>query len=376
MSPCRACSSVDVTTVLDLGRVPAADTFPSVGSPPGNDERHSLAMGLCTACGLAQLLHDDTRADEPRGVEPEALRRAASHAMDQIVRRGWLPVGAVVREYGSPHGGSWIPDVVGRGISDAAPAHVGSGPADLVVDGFGLMHEPNQAAALIERRELLGDRGVLVLQIHSFATIVRERQWNALRHGHFAYWSLTALESALQSAGLTSLGCWESDLYGGTLLVSARRADGNGPDAPAADLEAARRVRESEAAAGITRPVLVSALGSAMSADVAALRAVLADSVLTGTAIAAYGAASRAVALFAMAGVDASMIGAVVDASPAKWGRRMPATDVPIVGPDWMYAHRPDRVLVTVPDLVPEVAAAHPDLHIVDLISVTEGSRT
>ncbi|WP_328811156.1 class I SAM-dependent methyltransferase [Rhodococcus sp. NBC_00294] len=376
MSSCRACASATVSTVLDLGLVPAADSFPTAESSPEGDEMHALAMGLCTTCGLAQLLDDDTRADEPRGVEPEALTRAASRAMDEIVRRGWLPDGAVVREYGSPHGGSWIPDVRSRGVADAGPAVAGSRSADLVVDGFGLMHEPDQAAALRERRALLGDGGVLVLQVHSFMTIVRDRQWTALRHGHFAYWSSTALETALWAAGLMPTGCWESDLYGGTLLVSAMRDDSVRLPVWEDDLVTARRVREAEAAAAVTDPTVVSSLGAAAVAEVEAVRARLGASSRAGVTLAAYGAASRAVALFAMAGVTTETFGAVVDASPAKWGRRMPGTDVPIVGPEWLYTHRPDRVVVTVPDLLPEVAAAHPEMSFVDLDSATEGLRS
>lgn len=361
---CRSCGAHDLTTVLDLGAVPAADAFPSADSAPDPEEnRHPLAMALCGTCSLAQLLDDDTLADEPRGVEPEALRLEAEAAIAAIERRGWLTEGTVVREYGSPHGGTWIPAIAARGVRDAAAvSEAPDVPADLIVDGFGLMHEPDQAAALRERAERLSASGVLALQVHSLATIVEQRQWTALRHGHFAYWSLTALERALRSAGLAPMGCWESALYGGTLLVLARRADGAPAESEytAVDLTTATAVRAREAALGVTEASVVSTLGAAATAEVAELRRALADA--AGEVLAAYGAASRAVALFAMAGVDRTALRAVVDASPAKWGRRMPGTDVPIVAPEWMYTHRPDRVLVTVPDLVDEVSRAHPTM--------------
>lgn len=376
---CRACRSTALAVVLDLGTVPAADFFPSATSDPRTDDcGHPLAMALCEDCGLAQLLDDDTVIDEPRGVEPEALRRDAATAIDAVARRGWLTPGTVVREFGSPHGGSWIPAITARGTLDARPADSGSdtdGSADLIVDGFGLMHEPDQRAALAERARLLSGTGILVLQVHSFATIVEKRQWTALRHGHFAYWSLTALENALAAASLVPMGCLTSTLYGGTLHVLARRADAAPAYSPLTDvdLDTAAAVRADEALLDLVDPESVAVLGQAAVADVAALRRALEKS--EGQHTAAYGAASRAVALFAMAGVTRKSIAAVVDASPAKWGRRMPGTDVPIVGPDWMYERRPDRILVTVPDLLAEVSQAHPEMPFADFGSLSEGVR-
>jgi hypothetical protein len=52
----------------------------------------------------------------------------------------------------------------------------------------------------------------------------------------------------------------------------------------------------------------------------------------------------------------------VADASTAKQARRMPGTDIPIVSPDELLAAKPDRVLLTVPDLLPEVSARYPEL--------------
>ena len=46
---------------------------------------------------------------------------------------------------------------------------------------------------------------------------------------------------------------------------------------------------------------------------------------------------------------------AVADASQAKQGRRMPGTDIPVIGPEEMIARRPNLVLLLLPDLLGEV---------------------
>ena len=53
--------------------------------------------------GLAQLAEDDTVTDEPRGVEPQALKDQAEAAIDQVGAAGWLG-GDTIIEFGSPHG--------------------------------------------------------------------------------------------------------------------------------------------------------------------------------------------------------------------------------------------------------------------------------
>jgi hypothetical protein len=66
------------------------------------------------------------------------------------------------------------------------------------------------------------------------------------------------------------------------------------------------------------------------------------------------------VALLVRARVDASLLPAVVDGSPAKEGLRMPGTDIPIVGPSRL-GDGPHDVVVFVPELIPEVRLAWPE---------------
>jgi C-methyltransferase C-terminal domain/Putative zinc binding domain len=349
MNACRGCGKPNLNRVLDLGRVPAADHFPLASDPMTDDEvSHELAMDLCGDCGLAQLADDDTVADEPRGVEPEALKEQAAEAIARVRADGYLR-GDTVLEFGSPHGGTWIPMLAAHGYRT-----VTSG-ADLVLDCFGIMHEPDQRDAFARRAEVMNPDGVLLLQYHSISTIVEQGQWNALRHGHFAYYSMTALIQLLGEVGLNSVAAWEFDLYGGTVLVAAVRGD----HAPG---ESVQRILDTEDSLGITRPTTVGTLQGTVDWHVDSLRVWLEDEAAAGRNVFAYGAASRAVALFSRAGIDSRLLAAVADASPAKQGRRMPGTDIPIVSPDALLKAMPHRVLLTLPDLLSEVSTRYPQL--------------
>ena len=193
---CRACRSRAGDLVLDLGEQPACDYFPRYDDP-GPDPVYPLQMWLCSSCGLAQLVADPTVPEEPRGAEPAALVAQAADAVARVAATGLLAGGGRVAEYGSPHGGSWLELLADCGLKPVPDGE----QAEVIVDCFGLMHAPDQFAALAERAARLANGGILLLQYHSLDTIIRCGQWNALRHGHYAYYSTTALAAMLATHG-------------------------------------------------------------------------------------------------------------------------------------------------------------------------------
>lgn len=308
-------------------------------------------MDLCLDCGLAQLADDDTETEEPRGIEPLAMRLQAADAVRRVAECGWLR-GVTVREFASPHGGSWLPLLDGHGLRTAETA-------DVVLDSFGIMHDADQRAALQQRRDATAPGGVLLLQFHSLQAIVEQGHWNMLRHGHFGYYSLTALRRLLADVGMHLAAAWEFDLFGGTILLAAVHDS----DVRASVVDpVATAILNRERDFGITRADVVGRLADDAQRQAGALRARLEEACAQGRSVYAYGAPSRAVALLALAGVTRRLLPAVADAAPDKHGRRMPGTDVPIVAPDELVAAEPDDVILTLADLFDEVSAQYPQL--------------
>jgi hypothetical protein len=349
---CRACRGPAGYLVLDLGEQPACDFFPPSGDP-GPDPVYPLQMWLCSSCGLAQLLADPTVPEEPRGTEPAALVAQAADAVERVSMAGLLPDQGTVAEYGSPHGGSWLGLAADRGLVPAEHGRV-----DVIIDCFGLMHAADQHRALAERTSRIAPGGVLLLQYHALSTIIRQGQWNALRHGHFAYYSTTALTAMLGAVGFSPRTAWQFDLYGGTVLLAAAR-DGDAPGGPD---EAVRSLLADDARVGVRDPGTFADLQHGMRAHAKALHDWLLAERSAGREVLGYGAASRAVALLCQAQADRTLLPAVVDASPAKRGLRMPGTDILVIDPAQLAARRPDAVLLFVPDLLTEVRETFPEV--------------
>ena len=350
---CRSCSCRSGYIVLDLGNQPACDHFPEYRDP-GPDPGYPLEMWLCSSCGLAQLVGEPTTADEPRGAEPQALVAQAVDAVERLATTGWLSGRSRVVEFPSPHGGSWLGLLAGRGLVPVTD----DGPADLVIDSFGMMHDPDQSEALAARADRVAPGGALLLQYHSLDTIIRLGQWNALRHGHFAYYSTSALVGMLEASGLNPRFAWRFDLYGGTVLLAASREPGPG----AAPDDSVKALLTEEARLGVRDQAVVGRLQDRAEAHARALRNWLVGQRNAGKRVLGYGAASRAVALLCRAGVDQQLLPAIADSSPSKHGRRMPGTDIPIVDPARLAAGSPDAVLLFVPDLLSEVRRDFPQV--------------
>ena len=198
----------------------------------------------------------------------------------------------------------------------------------MILDCFGMMHAADQRAALAERAARLAPGGVLLLQYHALSTILASGQWNALRHGHYAYYSTTALTAMLAAVGFCPRTAWRFDLYGGTVLLAA--SPGRRRASPT---RSRRSLLAEDARVGVRDPGTFARLQHDVQAHAQAVHDWLAAQRAAGTAVLGYGAASRAVALLCQAHADHALLPAVIDASPAKQGLRMPGTDIPVAAP-------------------------------------------
>jgi hypothetical protein len=137
-------------------------------------------------------------------------------------------------------------------------------------------------------------------------------------------------------------------------LLAATR-DGS-PDATVSE------ILRKEDETGVGQPAYVGQLAASAKSSVDGLKDWLVRQKARGGTVLGYGAASRAVAMLAMANVDCAELSGIADASEAKWGRRMPGTNIPIISPAELVSARPDYVLLLLPDLSDEVRTQLPEV--------------
>ena len=381
---CRSCGAEAVEPFLDLGPQPLAGWFPGPGDVPP-DPTWPLRPAVCRRCWLVQLSGSSPDEFEaPDAPLPTGSRTMAAHArafVADLAGRGLATPTTTTLELAS-HGGHLqpffaqigVPTVVleasptraarlaqegGRVVSvtlgdaPADPLVTDFGPAHLLVDHYLLAHLEDPEGALAAMARLLAPDGWLALEFDHLLPTIEGRQFDAFRHGHRSYLSLTWLAEALARQGLVAVEAKPFPVYGGALRVLARRAG-------AGDADVTRSVAamlEREAAAGLgdvsTFHAFARDVAEARSATVAFLN----ERAGAGRPVAAYGAPARAVTLLNYYGLGPELLAFTADASPTKQGRAIPGVRLPITAPEALRVARPAEVLILTWDIAPEVIA-------------------
>jgi hypothetical protein len=354
---CRGCAAVDVVPVVDLGEQPCADLFP-VADAPGPDPRWPLALWLCRDCTLVQLGPVEAQmAEEPLAVESATSRLHAEASVKEILRDYPELLGGTVSEFGSPHGGSWLDHLQAEGSRVAGEGE----RADLVIDVHGIVHEPQYGDSLKLRAERLAPGGLLVMEFHHLLPLFVGNQFDTIRHGHWAYVSLRALQNLAARHGLAVESVRQVEMYGGSLMVMLRHMADTADTADMADAKpdpSVDVILEDEEAAGIADEVQLGSLQEAAWHAAGALHAELTRHKAAGRTVLGYGAPSKAPVLLDLSKVTTDLLPFTVDMAPGKHGRRIPgACMVPIRPIDELKAARPDVVLILTWDIADEIVA-------------------
>lgn len=340
---CRSCSGSDWTKVLDLGLQTILTEFPAA-SDRGPDPVRPLTWWRCDECGLLQLgERGGGRGEETPGMRSDT---AAAHALEEsrnLVESMGMQRGDSYVCVFSPHGDSWNDELSSLGFREAEPG----GAARLVLDVFGVMHAEEFDKELAASLARVAEGGRYAIETQYGLSIVADGEFDTIRHGHPVYLTLHSLQNALRRHGFEVLSSTTTDSHGTALLLVAGR-DGE-PD------ESVEEMLLRERRLGLHPGGDLSGLQSRADTAQEQLLAFLTDHSEAGHVVAAYGAPSRGISLLNSARIDSTLIAFTADRSPAKQGKRIPGTDIPIRSPEELIAATPDIVVILTWDIAEEV---------------------
>ena len=223
--------------------------------------------------------------------------------------------------------------------------------ADLTAANNVLAHVPDINDFTGGFARLLKPNGVATFEFPHLMQLVEHCQFDTVYHEHFSYLSLTAVQRIFERNGLAVFDVEELTTHGGSLRVFAQRLD-TGRRERSAAVDA---LLQREASAGMTTVTYYQgfqARAERLKNDL--LRFVL-DARQEGKTVMAYGAAAKGNTLLNFAGIRADLVSCAVDLNPAKQGRYMPGSRIPIVTQQHLEAARPDYVLILPWNLKSEV---------------------
>nr|WP_280818758.1 class I SAM-dependent methyltransferase [Thiorhodococcus minor] len=225
--------------------------------------------------------------------------------------------------------------------------------ADLMVANNVLAHVPDINDFVAGFAILLAPQGVATFEFPHLARLVAEGQFDTIYHEHFSYLSLTAVERIFAANGLALLDVETLRTHGGSLRVIAQRSDtGRHRRDPRVD-----RLLQEEARLGMASAGYYAGQQARVDRQKNDLLAYLIEAKRRGLAVGAYGAAAKGNTLLNYAGVRPDLLPYVVDRNPAKQGRYLPGSRIPILSEDHLRRDRPDRVLLLPWNLRDELVA-------------------
>jgi hypothetical protein len=214
--------------------------------------------------------------------------------------------------------------------------------ADLVAANNVLAHVPDindflQGVALV-----LKPGGVATFEFPHLLRLVQDAQFDTVYHEHYSYLSLTALVRILQANRLAAFDVEELPTHGGSLRVYARRTD-----APAGEPHPRLGAcLEREARAGMAGAAFYTGFQARADRIKDGLLGFLLQAKREGKTVGAYGAAAKGNTLFNYAGIRGDLVPFVVDRNPAKQGKYLPGSRIPILAEAALAQARPDYVLI------------------------------
>ena len=373
---CRHCAVPLGLTFVDLGSAPPSNAYLTGQTLHAPEKWFPLRVLVCEQCWLVQT-EDFARADELfdaeyayfSGFSTSWLAHCERYVADMIARFALGADSHVVEV--AANDGYLLQYVKARGIpctgieptaGTAAAARARGIPvveaffgarlaqelaaqgkqADLMVANNVLAHVPDIDDFAAGFAVLLKPQGVATFEFPHLMRLIAEYQFDTIYHEHFSYLSLGVVSRIFAAAGLEVFDVEELPTHGGSLRVYAQRAGtGRQPRSQRVD-----NLLKREAEAGLSEAATYAGFQARADRVKNDFLAFLLQAKREGKTVAAYGAAAKGNTLLNYAGVRADLISFVVDRNPAKQGKFLPGSRIPIVGEEWLRERRPDYIVI------------------------------
>lgn len=382
---CRHCGTELTLRLIDLGSAPPSNAYLTEQTLHAPEKWFPLRVLVCEHCWLAQT-EDFAQADELFDAEyayfsgfstswlehseryvADMTKRFSlneeSHVVEVAANDGYLlqyvkarnipctgvepttSTAAAAREKG-------IPIVEGFFGKHLAQQLVEQGKqADLIAANNVLAHVPDINDFVSGFVALLKPHGVSTFEFPHLLKLINKNQFDTIYHEHFSYLSLTAIDIIFKENGLQVFDVEEHPTHGGSLRVLAQRTDTGANPISLRVTELHKRETE----AGMNRAEFYA--GFQAKADMVKddLLSFLIEVKQNGNKISAYGAAAKGNTLLNYAGIRSNLLSYVVDRNPAKQGKYMPGSRIPIREEQYLKDDKPDYVIILPWNLKQEV---------------------
>jgi SAM-dependent methyltransferase len=371
-SRCRLCNEPLAHVVADLGMTPISNDYVPADRLDSMEPYYPLCAYVCEHCLLVQVgefaPREEIFADDyayfssystswveharryvdavAERFDPTQVVEVASndgYLLQWFVERGVSVLGvdptAGTAAAAEERGVTTVVEFFGRELATRLAA---SHAPDLMIGNNVLAHVPDLNDFVGGFRRLLAPHGVVTFEFPHLVRLIEEGQFDTIYHEHFSYFSLLSASRVLAAHGLVVFDVEELPTHGGSLRVYARHVENDA--LPIGERVRKLLAREREDGYDTLGPYLRFA--ERVRADKRRLLEFFVAAKEEGKTIAAYGAPAKGNTLLNYCAIGTDFIDFTVDLNPAKQGRFLPGTHIPIGAPERLAAERPDLIFL------------------------------
>lgn len=373
---CRHCGSELKLPLVDLGSAPPSNAYLTEQTRHAPEKWFPLRVLVCEHCWLVQT-EDFAQANELfdaeyayfSGFSSSWLAHSERYVTDMVARFNLTADSHVVEvaandgyllQYVKAHsipctgveptastaaaartkGIQIVEDFFGVRLAKELAAQ--GKQADLTAANNVLAHVPDINDFVAGFAVLLKAQGVATFEFPHLLKLIAENQFDTIYHEHFSYLSLTAVNRIFAANGLAVFDVEEHPTHGGSLRVLAQRSD-TGQQPRSARVE---ELLQREAQAGMLSASYYAGFQARTDQVKNDFLAFLLEAKRQGKTVAAYGAAAKGNTLMNYAGIRPDLISFVVDRNPAKQGKYMPGSRIPILDEPRLRQENPDYIVI------------------------------
>ncbi len=382
---CRFCEGSRLSTFLDLGFTPLADSFLREGALHRPETSYPLSVSLCADCGATQLDHV---------VAPEVLfqrdypyessitvagRTHFGRTAQTLVERLAIPDGQLAVDIGSNVGvllaaferqgcravgvepapniaaisqargqhvinDFWSPRVARRIVSE-----VGLAAAITATNVFA--HVDDLGSFMDGIDLLLDDRGAFVIEAPHFLKLLQGLEYDTIYHEHLSYLAIKPLAQYFSRRGYEIFELEEIGIHGGSLRIWVGK---NGKHRIRPSVQ---QIVEAEEKGGCFDLKRLAGFADEVRTHRLLLNRLIRSLKADGKSICAVGAPAKGMTLLNYCHLGPELIDFVTEKSNLKIGRYTPGMHLPVLTDQALLERKPDYGLLLAWNFAEEIMA-------------------
>ncbi|WP_373034670.1 class I SAM-dependent methyltransferase [Sulfurimonas sp.] len=214
--------------------------------------------------------------------------------------------------------------------------------SDLILGNNVLAHVPDINDFVKGLKIALKDNGTITMEFPHLLNIIKENQFDTIYHEHFSYLSFYTVKQIFEKQGLKLYDVEKLTTHGGSLRIYATHLENGNKNI----LESVTDLLNEEKEFGLFDIDIYKNFQKKANKVKYDLLDFLLKAKKENKKVIAYGAAAKGNTLLNYVGVKNDIIEFVVDKSPYKQGKYMPASHIPILNEDNIEQYKPDYILI------------------------------